>query len=65
MGVRVLRHDKLEGSYLIYNRETRRLRFLKKKVDDKLNFCVGQVVEGHVAGKPLAYWIKQAKTGKV
>jgi hypothetical protein len=65
MGVRVLRHDKLEGTYLIYNRDERTLRFLKKKVDDKKNFCVGQVVDGTVAGKKLAYWIKQAKMGKV
>jgi hypothetical protein len=65
MGVRVIRHDKLEGTYLIFNRDEKSLRFLKRKVDDKKNFCVGQVVNGTVAGKKLAYWIKKARTGKV
>lgn len=64
MGIKILRKDKLEGTYLIYDREDKCLTFTRKPIDDDRNFCVGQVVNGEVAGKPLGHWIAQVRAKK-
>ena len=67
MGIKILNNKKLEGTYMIYDREDKVLSFSRKAVDDVRNFCIGQVVNGEVGGKPLSHWIglvrKKVKIG--
>lgn len=56
-----------EGKFLIFNRRSKRLKFLPIPFDDKTRLNVGQVTKGVVAGKPVEYWLEkiegQKKTG--
>jgi hypothetical protein len=50
-----------DGWWLIYRRRGKRLYFSAVKVDSKSHMPVGQCVEGHINGKPLAYWVDQVR----